>query len=248
VKHRTDYSRIAERYDSNPTRHKIAAEPLLEGSLDAMPRILDIGCGTGNWIAAQRDYYPDLKAVWLGVDASPEMLAVAKAKLVGTDLAGENLVLGRAEDLPFGDGSIRFAASNFAYHHFDDLSRAMAEAHRVLCTGGILVLTNVCPEHMDDWWVYRFFPSTRAIDDARFPANQVLFDLLREVGFATELTTTVRTAERPAQPILEEALNRDISQLTLIDDVEYAAGIEKIRDRTTVAGSVALIRIVARNP
>ena len=242
VNRQTDYSRIAERYDNNPLRHEIAPEPLISG-LGEGSHILDVACGTGNWIVAQRHHAPGLPVRWIGIDASPEMLAVAGAKLADVEL-----ILARAEEIPLTTGSIRLAASNFAYHHFDDRDAVFTEIRRVLEPGATLVMTNVCPEHMDDWWVYQFFPSTRRIDAERFPTIGDLANTLRSIGFEVETTTTVRSAEWPAIPILAEACNRDVSQLTLIDENEYLAGVEEIRKKATITGSVALARTVATAP
>ena len=59
-------------------------------------RVLDLGCGTGRLSRALAE--DGLARVW-GVDASPEMLAVARARL--PDSVG--LKEGRVEELPFRD-------------------------------------------------------------------------------------------------------------------------------------------------
>ena len=56
--------------------------------------MLDIGCGTGRFLAQ----LTEVAKAW-GVDRSPEMLEVARARV-----GGAGLKLGSAEQLPFKDG------------------------------------------------------------------------------------------------------------------------------------------------
>ena len=127
MKTRVDYSRIARRYDRTRRLYTIPQEPLIDelcrgdsavAGPDDLVRILDIACGTGNWLEVQQSHHASLGAEWVGLDSSPEMLAVAAAKLKGVKLTN-----GTAEALPFDDDSFSLAACSFAVHHFDDRRR-----------------------------------------------------------------------------------------------------------------------------
>jgi ubiquinone/menaquinone biosynthesis C-methylase UbiE len=244
---RTDYTEIAGRYDRNKLRHQIAPEPLLQDvdmhDPEGRPVTLDIACGTGNWLLAQSSYYKSLDVDWIGIDASPEMLAVASKKL-----SGVRLIHGQAESLPFDDAAVDFAVCNYALHHVSDHHTVIGEAYRVLKPGARFVLVDIVPEYMEDWWVYRFFPSARGIDSQRFITQDAVYEVFRSIGFETEIITTVRTREQPVSEILDEALNRDVSQLTLVDDEEYQLGIEQIKRNSTIADTTAHMRCVARVP
>src|SRR5437016_5732498 len=97
---RTDYETIAGRYDENAIRRRFPPEEIIEELLGRAPSdgidVLDVGCGTGNYLAAQRVAYAGRAVRWFGIDPSPAMLARARGKLPGADLR-----LGRAEELPF---------------------------------------------------------------------------------------------------------------------------------------------------
>src|SRR5215216_516862 len=93
--------RIAARYDA--LRPFAAGLETLLDRLDAAAglrgrSVLDVGCGTGTLaIALARDFGCSV----VGVDASPEIVAVAEAKRVpGTDFR-----VGLGEELPFAAGS-----------------------------------------------------------------------------------------------------------------------------------------------
>jgi SAM-dependent methyltransferase len=99
--------------------------------------VLDVACGTGALgLAAAAVVGRDGKVV--GLDANPEMLAVARRK------SGEiEWRQGMAESLPFEDASFDAVMSQFAMMFFDDRARALAEMMRVLKPGGGLAVA-VC--------------------------------------------------------------------------------------------------------
>lgn len=100
-------------------------------------RVLDVGCGTGAATLAAADRVGRGGAV-VGLDASPEMLAVARRKDAAVDWRE-----GRAEALPFPDGSFDAVVSQFAMMFFADAPAAVREMLRVLRPGGRLVVA-VC--------------------------------------------------------------------------------------------------------
>ena len=101
------------------------------------PRVLDLGCGTGALAACLLDAIPGCSLA--GVDLSPRMVEVARARL--RDRA--EVLLGDAERLPFHDAAFDVVVCNDSFHHYPDPERAVFQAWRVLATGGALVLGDV---------------------------------------------------------------------------------------------------------
>ncbi len=91
-------------------------------------RILDLGCGDGQLTGR----LAATGAAVTGVDASPEMIAAARAR--GID--GRQ---GNAESLPFADQSFDAVFSNAALHWVRDQDAMMGEVRRVLKPGGRFV-------------------------------------------------------------------------------------------------------------
>jgi SAM-dependent methyltransferase len=100
-------------------------------------RVLDVACGTGALTRTAAERVGPTGAV-LGLDANPEMLAVARrldAPIKWTD--------GRAEALPLPDASFDAVVSQFGLMFFDDRVAALREMQRVLRPGGRLAVA-VC--------------------------------------------------------------------------------------------------------
>jgi ubiquinone/menaquinone biosynthesis C-methylase UbiE len=100
-------------------------------------RVLDVACGTGALtLAVAGRVGPDGSVV--GLDANPEMLAVARRKPSAVEW-----IEGRAEALPLPDAAFDAVVSQFGLMFFDDRARALREAMRVLRRGGRLAVA-VC--------------------------------------------------------------------------------------------------------
>lgn len=97
-------------------------------------RVLDVACGTGA-VASQALGRVGPDGSVSGLDASPDMLAVARRKLPDLDLRE-----GRAEDLPFADEAFDAVTCQFGLMFFDDRHRALLEMLRVLRPGGRLAV------------------------------------------------------------------------------------------------------------
>lgn len=93
-------------------------------------RVLDIGCGDG----ALTGKLAAGGAIVTGIDADPEMVAAAKAAPTATIMVAE------AEHLPFAEDSFDIVVANTVLCLVGDRRAALAEAVRVLRSGGRLVL------------------------------------------------------------------------------------------------------------
>lgn len=217
----TDYSQIFDRYDANPDRHRIGVDAkIVPRARPANPvRVLDLACGTGNWLSVQMRGHGDVGVEWHGLDASADMLGVARKKVPAAVL-----VEGRAEKLPYRDGWFDFVAVNFAFHHFGDKAAALDEIARVLAPGGVVRMNNFAAERADHWWLYRYFPAAVAIDRARcWPLEQLLAGLAAR-GVPSEVTVTVDETPVTLAAKLADVRRREISELTLLTESAYQAG------------------------
>ncbi len=99
-------------------------------------RLLDVATGPGYvaGAAAKRE------ALALGLDFAPAMIGLAREKYKNAEFRE-----GDAEALPFEDGSFDIVVINFGLPHFAYPERALAEAQRVLRTGGRLGVTVWAP-------------------------------------------------------------------------------------------------------
>jgi ubiquinone/menaquinone biosynthesis C-methylase UbiE len=125
---------------------RIGVLPLLHGT-----RVLELGHGPGYLQKSLRQR--DLRSV--GLDESPQMGGLAARRLRRSGHAEVNLVRGLAQSLPFPASSFDTLVSTFPSDYIFD-PRTLAEARRVLVTGGkLVVLPAAWPHNPLLGWLFR---------------------------------------------------------------------------------------------
>ena len=248
----TDYDRIADRFDARYRHYAYdGVRETLLNFLGAEPsHVLEIGCGTGHWLAvASEARLKPSPCILAGVDPSSAMLEKADARSSKASLrrglgqAAERpyLVRARAEELPWRDATFDRLFCVNALHHFADRARFFAEARRVLRPGGGLLTVGQDPHtDRDDWWVYHYFEETRAIDLERFARVRTLRGEISLAGFAWTESMEAEHIEivRPASEALVNGVVDPgvTSQLTVLSDEEFRRGSERLREANDAAG------------
>jgi ubiquinone/menaquinone biosynthesis C-methylase UbiE len=103
--------------------------------------VLEVGVGTGRNLP----FYP--RGIGLaGIDLTPAMLAVARERARDLGMVVD-LVEGDAQALPFADGSFDTVVCTLALNAIPDDGAAIAEMHRVLLPGGLLLLLGHVASH-----------------------------------------------------------------------------------------------------
>ncbi len=111
-------------------------------SIEAGHSVLDVGCGTGTLALELRDRAGAGGEVF-GVDASPEMIAVARRKAAKRN-APIDFEVGLIERLPYEDARFDRVLCTLVMHHLDEkLQRqGLREIARVLKPGGRLLVVD----------------------------------------------------------------------------------------------------------
>ncbi len=168
----------------------------------APKRILDVATGTADFAIAALKLHPHQV---VGIDIAGEMLKRAEEKVQQRGFGQViRLQKGEAEHLGFEAGSFDAAIVAFGARNFEDLQAGLAEMHRVLRPGGMIVVLefsrpsrfpfrqayffyfkNVVPlvgrlvsKHN---YAYRYLPDTVL----KFPEGEDFLSILRNAGFTS---------------------------------------------------------------
>jgi ubiquinone/menaquinone biosynthesis C-methylase UbiE len=212
-----DYENLAEAYARH--RHVVGAvfEPLV-AVVGPTTRVLEIGCGTGNYITGIR---ARVGCRCTGLDPSRAMLAKISSNEIET-------VLGSAEHLPFPDRSFDFVFSVNVIHHVADSAGAFREAYRTLEKGGM-----ICTATASEWIIRnrlmsQYFPGIIESELRRYqPISQLLAELA-DAGFSQIREEMV---ESPYQlddtaPYREKAF----SALACLEDAAFSQGLRLLEE------------------
>jgi ubiquinone/menaquinone biosynthesis C-methylase UbiE len=164
--------------------HRMILKKVLRKSRDTNGalRILDIGCGTGTFLAGCMATGLDIEGMGLDLSFSMVHKAQAKADSMKEGKPSLSFTVGDAEQLPFEDGYFDMVSCSNSFHHYADQPRAVREMRRVLKDDGELMIID---GHRDDPLGYLIYEVlTVAIEkDIDYCSRQRFMELLKEAGF-----------------------------------------------------------------
>jgi SAM-dependent methyltransferase len=132
------YDRIGRTYTTTRRPDPRIAAAIWDALGDA-GTVLNVGAGAGNYEPTDREL--------LALEPSPVMIAQRPRGRDGV----VRVVQGRAEALPFGDGSFDAVMAVLSDHHWSDRRRGFHECRRV--ARGRVVLFNANPGEADLFWL-----------------------------------------------------------------------------------------------
>jgi ubiquinone/menaquinone biosynthesis C-methylase UbiE len=100
-------------------------------------KVLDVGCATGRLLCRLAE--AGVKNL-CGSDLAANILDVARKKLSLFDVEADLKTADTEEELPWTDKTFDFITLTGVFHHFYKPQKALQEIHRVLKTGGRLIL------------------------------------------------------------------------------------------------------------
>jgi SAM-dependent methyltransferase len=224
-----DYDRVATAYAQHRRVHPEVLAALCTGAhAISASRVLEIGCGTGNYVRAMR---AQLGCRTWGIDPSIEMLGRARAQ--DSESA---LQVGRAEALPYANACFDLAYSVDVIHHVVDRAAYVREACRVLDQGGMLCTVT------DSAWVIRrraplstYFPETVPLELARYPRIATLQEMMAAAGLREIAARTVTYAYETREIGAYRA--RAFSALHVISDRSFRRGLSRL-ERDVARGPI----------
>ena len=166
-------------------------------------KVLDVGCGAGGNILFLKKF-----GRVTGFDISEEALSFS------SDKGFSQLVLGRAEKMPFPNGSFGIVSALDCIEHIEDDEATLQEAYRVLKDDGTLLLT--VPAHRWLWSRhdealhhkrrYTTKDLRRKIQDAGFALQEITHFVVPAIPFLL-LQKIIRKIKKTLFPNREEVID-----------------------------------------
>ena len=243
---KTNYAQVSKVYDANKGRTDFPKDEEIGKLLEKNGNItvLDLACGTGNYLLSQQKYYQGENIKWIGIDLSIDMLNVAKSKNLTAEFINSN-----AENFNLDVESVDLVVCNFAFHHFENKQKSLNKIYATLKKGGVLRFRNIEPECMKDWWVYKYCPETSYEDMFRFWSKDLMMYELKKNNFVNiSAKREYYEKSKPIAELVENYKRRDTSQLAMIGDEFYQKGLKRVmqevdQGETEYKDIVALLEI-----
>jgi len=172
-----DYNKIATKYALHREIHpEVMKNLIVVGKIGVDTRVLEVGCGTGNYIIALQSISG---CFCHGIDPSRGMLSIAAERLETIDFRQGNV-----RNMDFPDDFFDLVFSVDVIHHINDCPEYFWKANRILRKGG-----KVCAV-TDSEWIIRnrrplavYFPDTVEVDIERYPRISELREMMSNAGF-----------------------------------------------------------------
>jgi ubiquinone/menaquinone biosynthesis C-methylase UbiE len=211
---------IASNYAKMRRVHRPLLAALISGpGVNAASKVLELGCGTGNYICAIQSQTGC--SAW-GIDPSREMLSQAGAQgpgIIWKCAAAENTGLTGVQ--------FDFIFSVDAIHHFQDRTRAFSEIDRLISDKGTVCIATDSEEIIRNRKpLSTYWPETIEIELARYPRIDTLNVELRRAGLHNlrheEVSTTGWLRDLPPYRA------KVFSTLRLLSEDAYERGLRRL--------------------
>ena len=137
---RDQFGRTAARFAASGAAGRLSPVESLVRLVEPAPEdvVLDVACGPGRLLG----HFAEHAQLAVGVDLTPEMLTLARARPAGPGRGPVRLVLGEAERLPFQDATFTVVTTTLAIHHYGDPARVLEQMVRVCQPGGKIAVSD----------------------------------------------------------------------------------------------------------
>lgn len=143
------FAKVADSWDLLRSLH--VSEEAVEAAILAavgdriVDLLVDLGTGTGRMLEMLSEHYRR----GIGIDASREMITVARAKLAASAVNHAQVRLGDISDLDSAAGKADIIVIHQVLHYFDDPGRVLLQARRALQPGGEMLIVDFAPHSLE---------------------------------------------------------------------------------------------------
>lgn len=217
-----NYNPLAGAYAVNRKVNPKVFEELVDvGKIQPASTVLEVGCGTGNYISAIQHA---IGCTGFGCDPSDEMLARAVSQSSAVYWNS-----GRGERLDYADATFDLVFSVDVIHHMIHAEEYFREAYRVLRPTGLVCTVTESEQAIRARRPFsKYFPDTVCVDLARYPSIESLKTMMSNAGFRSIRAKTIH--QECARTDIEDFRAKAYSCLHLIPEKAFKDGIEHMDD------------------
>jgi ubiquinone/menaquinone biosynthesis C-methylase UbiE len=219
-----DYNPIALNYSKTREAVPWVLEPLINhiSRLSPNSKILEIGCGTGNYVIGLASSVTQYK--YYGFDISVEMLKIAKTRSVVV-----NFVSGDAENVfPFEDEHFDFCFAVDIIHHIINIENFFNETSRCLSRKGKFILVTDLEENIHARSLSKFFPEILQVELDRYPSYDSIMYEAKQAGLNLKASQLAEGFRDINDDFIDKVKSKCSSSMRLIPDEAQKRGVERL--------------------
>lgn len=214
--------------------HRVADLELLDVVIENLElnrdmRLLDFGCGTGNYLLAlQEKGYTKLFAL----DVDDSMIDIASKR---TGIAVQN---GSHLSIPFENNFFDSIILIAMIHFIDDLSSLFKNLNRVCMDRGRIVIVTQSHKQVSSRFYNKYFPSLVNIDKERYHEPQYIISIAQKNGFVLKGVQDYATGKDMVidDKYFELIKSKSFYVLRMLSDAEFEEGMKNFTKDLEKAG------------
>jgi ubiquinone/menaquinone biosynthesis C-methylase UbiE len=221
-----NYNTLAQNYSETREAMNWVLQPLSERItlLHSNSVVIEIGCGTGNYIIALSKLYADF--TFKGFDLSEAMLEIARSRCANIEFSHGNA----SEGFPYLSDSCDFTYMVDVIHHIQRKDKAFQESARILKPGGKLVIVTDSEEDICHRSLTLFFPEILEVEHKRYPTLRELYHYAEEAGLTLIETKSITGTVELTDMFIKKLAAKCSSSLQLICDEDHLKGMKRVCD------------------
>jgi ubiquinone/menaquinone biosynthesis C-methylase UbiE len=221
-----DYNSFAAVYSETRYAYPGIAKILIDEfkTLTTPAHIIEIGCGTGNYIIELTKSLPG--NIYMGFDLSEEMLKIAKSRTVNVEFQQANADI----KFPYDDDSAHGAFLVDVIHHIEKYKVFFDECKRILKHSGILIIIT---DTEDDFYKRsgtKYFPETLRIELERYPTVYELDMHAENSVFKKIYSKHIEDRLEIDDSLVSAIARKRSSSLRLLPEEFFQAGLQRVRE------------------
>ncbi len=221
-----NYNEISKIYDDVREGDVVLINHFLqELPPDETLKILDIGCGTGNYTDLFQKVTQARHYQVYGIEPSEGMINKARRKNSQIIFQQAN-----AEDIPFEDNLFDFIYMTDVIHHIPNIRKMFSEIQRTLKPRGKACIFTQSHKQIEARPIAQFFPGTIRVDQERYPDIDQIVAAAR-FGQLIYLKQEILFEGQDIEvgvDFLELVRKKGYSMLHLLSEEEYHTGLSKL--------------------
>jgi len=221
-----NYNETCKIYDLVREEDMVTINRIIEeGKVNCNSKILEIGCGTGNYAVAISNI---TEAQIYGMDQSEGMLEIATAKG-----SGVKFVKGNAVTLEgFEDNYFDVIYMVDVIHHIKDIKTMFNNIYRILRTEGTVFIFTDSYENIKNRLTTKYFPETLEVELNRYQSTEEIFETMKDNDFINIKADNLDVGcdEEAGEKLAKIAEKQGYSMFNLISQEAIDRGIERLKE------------------
>jgi SAM-dependent methyltransferase len=219
-----DYTKASITYDNTRSSDDLIIEIMYKkGIFEKDKKILDYGCGTGNYLYKISQNY---ECISYGLEPSVGMREKAREK--NQELT---ILAGNHENIPFENNFFDSIFMTDVIHHVSDLNILFKNLYKKIKQNGLICIVTESWKQIGNRWYNQYFPSLADNERNRYPDIEKIVNCAMGNDFVFDALDIKKNPEenRIDEIFIKMVEQKNYSMFRILEQKEYENGLKRLK-------------------